>query len=131
MIGQSRWPGHGEDFLCDWNGRDLVPVNITDEVEVAAAVGCPHAMAVMARKVASVTAAAAENASAAATVVATTTSSFSASSSNSQDGDAAKFDTKFDDDDAYEHCYVLNAFSDFRLKWTMRPRDNMVDIQVN
>jgi hypothetical protein len=114
VVSDEDMPGHGADFSCNFeeNGRDSEPVDrgnsplrMSHEQLVAQASsggGCPHMKRLMKPE------------------------SMTPSPSSSVEK-APQF--KFSD--SYDHCYVINAYTDYRVAWTLDAEKSLLHVSIS
>jgi len=108
IIDETNWPEHGSNFSCDFNDRDNQPIDRSSpeqDINMKKKTGCVF----MNQK--------------------------KSNHENTKKTSEKTIDTKTDhnqgDDDDYTYCYTLNQYLDYKLSWTLRLDDNMIDIKVS
>jgi hypothetical protein len=127
VVNETGWPGHGANFTCDYDGRDDVPVDI------ARGPGCPHGQrrAAAARPAvggpppplpaSSAAPASAETAPAGAAPPAPASRAAETASAGEEGEEGPAL--------PQTHCYVLNAYSGYRLEW--RVLDGILQVDAS
>jgi hypothetical protein len=115
-ISDEEMPGHGEDFSCDFSdgGRDTAPIDAEDPLKS----GCPFFKHTRGRPLTMGSTPHAHPP--AAPAAATTTTAATAATA----AIAASATT-------YEHCYVLNELTGYRLEWTLDAENEVLHCRVS
>jgi len=122
-ISDSDMPGHGSNFSCEFEdgGRDSVPVdrNVTNLLKILGGIGCPHMTTTMSRKFRNETA-----------------DALAAALSDQSLFDVKALSTKAGGNKNnigvnFTHCYVLNEYSGYQLRWSLDQVNNIMHIDIS